>query len=173
MILPDLAAFLAGKQQPQDADERLALLGICQFTGRSWPWRECFYRDALLAADPHLAEDLFGGHRYSAARAAALAGCGRGEGAAGLGETERKRWRVRAREWLRADLAAWRQAPVRDRWRAASAQWRVEPDLAGLRDRAEIEELEEDERENCLASCGALWANSSAWGGCVPGRGSV
>ena len=163
LILPDLAAFLAGKHQPQDADERLALLGICQFTGRSLVLAG-LYRDAF-AADPRLAEDLIGGHRYSAARAAALAGCGRGEGAAGLGEAERKRWRVQAREWLRADLAAWRQAPIRDRWRASLAQWRVEPDLAGLRDRTVVERLEEDEREDCLALWGEVGELERAWGG--------
>ena len=34
MILPNLPAFLEGKYQPQDNDERLALMGICQFQGR-------------------------------------------------------------------------------------------------------------------------------------------
>jgi hypothetical protein len=35
MILPNLPAFLDGKYRPQDNDERLALLGGCQFTNRS------------------------------------------------------------------------------------------------------------------------------------------
>src|SRR5262249_9689730 len=34
-ILPNLPAFLEGKYQPQDNDERLALLGVCQFTNRT------------------------------------------------------------------------------------------------------------------------------------------
>ena len=163
LILPDLAAFLAGKQQPRDADERLALLGVCQFTGRSLAQAE-LYRDAF-AADPRLAEDLSGGHRFSAARAAALAGSGRGEGAAGLDEAERKRWRVRAREWLREDLAAWRKVPDGDRRREALAQWRVEPDLAGLRDQAEVEGLEADEREDCRALWGEVGELARAGGG--------
>src|SRR5206468_3967378 len=33
MILPNLPAFLAGNYQPQENDERLALLGTCQFQG--------------------------------------------------------------------------------------------------------------------------------------------
>ena len=143
-----------GQQQPQDADERLALLGVCQFNGRSLALAG-LYRDAF-AADPRLAEDLSGGHRFSAARAAALAGSGRGEGAAGLGEAERKRWRVRAREWLRADLAAWRKVPDGDRRKEALTRWWVESDLAGLRDQAEAERLEADEREDCLALWGEV-----------------
>jgi serine/threonine-protein kinase len=35
MILPDLPAFLDGKYRPRDNDERLALLGVCQFTNRT------------------------------------------------------------------------------------------------------------------------------------------
>ena len=35
MILPNLPAFLDGKYRPQDNDERLALLGVCQFTNRT------------------------------------------------------------------------------------------------------------------------------------------
>src|SRR5262249_40140686 len=34
LILPNLPAFLRGKYQPLDNDERLALVGICQFQGR-------------------------------------------------------------------------------------------------------------------------------------------
>jgi len=33
--VPDLPAFLAGKYQPRDNDERLALLVACQFTNRT------------------------------------------------------------------------------------------------------------------------------------------
>jgi hypothetical protein len=32
MILPGLPAFMDTQYQPQDNDERLALLGVCQFT---------------------------------------------------------------------------------------------------------------------------------------------
>ena len=33
LIVPDLPAFLAGKLQPRDNDERLAMLADCQFKG--------------------------------------------------------------------------------------------------------------------------------------------
>src|SRR5262249_60738899 len=87
-------------------------------------WAEPF------AAAPRLAEDREAGHRYKAAGAAALAGCGRGADATGLGQEEAKRWREQARQWLRADLAAWNKAlagdtaKARDRVRQTLTQWR-------------------------------------------------
>ena len=64
------------------------------------------YAEAL-AATPQLTEDLRAGHRFNAARAAALASGGQGDDAAGLGEPERAGLRKWARDWLRLDLAAW------------------------------------------------------------------
>jgi eukaryotic-like serine/threonine-protein kinase len=156
MILPNLPAFLDGKYQPQDNDERLALLGVCQFTNRSLGLAR-LYGDAF-AADPGLAGDLGAGHRYHAARAAALAGCGRGVDATGIGEAEGKRWREQARQWLRADLAAWDKAldgtpGAGDRARQTLTHWRGDPGLAGLRDPAELDKLPADERKDCRA----LW----------------
>ena len=132
------------------------MLGVCQFTDR--PVASARLHAEGFAADPRLADDLRVGHRYNAARAAALAGCGRGVDAAGLGEPERRRWREQARHWLRADLAAWGKMlddPVtaRDPVRTTLSRWRGEPDLAGLREPAELEKLSADERQDCLA----LW----------------
>src|SRR5262249_22003379 len=98
LILPNLPAFLQGEYQPLDNDERLALVGICQFQGRYLAAAR-LYADAF-ATDPALAEDLTSAcrsraalgdrHRvgrieelaiqcrYPAARCAALAGCGLG-----------------------------------------------------------------------------------------------
>jgi serine/threonine-protein kinase len=157
LILPDLPAFLEGKYQPRDNDERLALLGVCQFTDRTHALA-CLYADAF-AADPRLAEDPGTGHRYNAARAAALAGCGHGTVATGLGDEERRCWREQARQWLREDLAAWEKTlggPAAGRLRAAQTltRWRADPDLAGLRAPSELAKLSADERKDCLA----LWA---------------
>src|SRR5262249_48183665 len=127
LILPDLPAFLRGDYQPQDNNERLALVGICQFQGRYHAAAQ-LYADAF-ATDPASLEDLtsecpgraaLGDRqpvgrveelasecRYPAARCAALAGCGLGDDGAGLSEAERARWRRQARDWLRADLAVW------------------------------------------------------------------
>jgi hypothetical protein len=67
LILPNLPAFLEGKYQPQDNDERRALLGVCQFQGLHAAAAR-LYADTF-AASPPLADDLGAGHRYKAARA--------------------------------------------------------------------------------------------------------
>src|SRR6185295_15305308 len=54
MILPSLAAFLQGKHQPKDNDERLALVAICQVQGL-YSISAQLYADAF-AADSTLAE---------------------------------------------------------------------------------------------------------------------
>jgi serine/threonine-protein kinase len=162
IILPNLPAFLDGKYQPWDNDERLALLGACQFTNRTRAMAG-LYADAFAAA-PSLAEDLGAGHRYNAARAAAQAGCGRGADAAGLGKEDRARLREQAREWLRADLAARARAldagskATRAADRRALARWRYEPDLACVREPGELNKLAADERKEYLA----LWAEVAA-----------
>jgi serine/threonine-protein kinase len=156
LILPNLPAFLEGTYQPRDNDERLALLGVCQFTNRTHALAS-LYADAF-AADPRLAKDPGTGHRFRAACAAAQAGCGRGADATGLGESDRRRWREQARQWLREDLAVWEQSlggPAASRLRAAVTltRWRGNTDLAGLRAPSEVAKLPSDERRDCLA----LW----------------
>ncbi len=162
LILPDLPAFLEGNYQPRDNDERLALLGVCQFQDRRAA-RAGVYA-AAFAADPSLAEDLGAGHRFNAARAAAVAGTGGGADGAGLGEPERARWRQQARAWLGQDLAAWTKrlhsAKPADRGEVqkALARWREDPDLAGLRDAGALERLPPAERQECQA----LWQEVAA-----------
>jgi len=176
MIIPNLRSFLDGKYQPQDNDERLALLGICQFQGL-YGAAARLYADAF-AADPDLAgasttncleraareqqpkgqtDVLITECRYVAARCAALAGCGLGKDGAKLSEEERTRWRKQAREWLQADLAAWaktldsgsRTGP--DLAKKMLTLWKADPDLAGLREPSALEKLSADERKECLA----------------------
>jgi serine/threonine-protein kinase len=162
MILPNLPAFLEGRHQPQDNEERLALLGVCQFMNRTHAMAR-LYEDAF-ATDPALAEELVAGHRYNATRVAALAGCGWGEDAAGLGGVECKKWRDRARQWLTAELAA--HAHVLDTNSLASRlgvrevlkRWQREPDLACVRDPSELNKLAADEREDYLM----LWSEVAA-----------
>jgi tetratricopeptide (TPR) repeat protein len=157
MILPNLPAFMEGKYRPRDNDERLALLGVCQFTNRTYAAARLYF-DAF-ATDAHLAEDLRAGHRSNAARVAALAGCGLGADGARLDAAERTRWRRQAREWLQCDLALGSKLLVRgssaDRVlvRKMLARWQADPDLAGLRDSSAMGEWPPDERKECLA----LW----------------
>jgi serine/threonine-protein kinase len=152
-ILPKMPAFLDGKYQPRDNDERLALVGVGRFTNRSLALARLF-TDAF-AADLNLAGDFRSGRRFSAARAAALVGCGRGEDGAGVGEPERARWRQQARQWLRADLAACHQALDRDpamaRYLWPIPMWRADPDLAGFFEPAELDKLPPNERKDCAA----------------------
>jgi serine/threonine-protein kinase len=178
MILPNLPAFLRGEYQPQDNDERLALVGACQFQGRYQAaarlYAEAFAADADLAdrlttecryrslrEEPFYerVESVNTEGRYLAARCAALAGCGRGKDVADLSGAERARWRKQAREWLKADLALWARTLDSgyelDRTLAKRmlTHWQVEPDLAGLREQNALDELPAEERKECHA----LW----------------
>ena len=179
LILPNLPAFLRGEYQPLANDERLALVGICQFQGRCHAAAR-LYAEAF-AADPALAEDLTSACRcraalgdkqpvgrveelatecrYPAARCAALSGCGVGEDGAKLDEAERTRWRKQARDWLRADLAVWAKTldsgsqAARVVVRRLLTHWQADPDLAGLREPSALDKLSAAERKDCLT----LW----------------
>jgi serine/threonine-protein kinase len=162
IILPNLPVFLDGKYAPLDNDERLALLGACQFLNRTRAMAR-LYADAFVAA-PSLADDLDAGHRYKAARAASQAGCGHGADAAGLEKEQKARLRAQARQWLRAELAARARTfdsgstATRGANRMALTRWQKEPDLACVRDPAELDKLAVDERRENLA----LWADLAA-----------
>jgi serine/threonine-protein kinase len=178
MIVTDLPAFLRWEYQPEDNDERLALVGLCQHRGlfataarlfadaftadsqlpealtnecRNRAAREGVFLDRVEALDTEC--------RYCAARCAALAGSGIGEDVATVSVEERARWRQQARIWLRADLVAWSKSLAngsetdRELARRMLARWQSEPDLAGLRELPALDELPADERNDCLA----LW----------------
>src|SRR5262245_48048874 len=171
LIVPNLPAFLVGEYQPRDNDERLALLGVCQFTKRSLALAG-LYADAF-AADPSLASDHRSGRRFRAARPAALVGSARGEDVAGVGEPERACWRQQARRWLRADLAAWSQALDRDPSAARDLMswvgvWRGDPDLVVLFEPAELDKLPPDERKDCVALAKEIEGLLTRAGGTAP-----
>src|SRR5262249_343220 len=138
--------------------ERLALLGVCQFTNRTRAMAR-LYADAFAPAPPP-ADDLRAGPRYNAPPAAAPARRGRGEGARGLGEVERERWRGQARQGAGAGAGGGGRALDADATgasrgvREALTRWRKEPDLACVRDPGELDKLAADERKEYLA----LWA---------------
>ena len=158
MIFPDLTALLEGEQQPRDNDERVAQIGTCRFENRFAALAR-IYSEAF-AADPKLKEI----HRLAAARVAVQAGCGRGIDAGGLGEAERRNWRAQATQWLREDLSARKGSldrdfdKARDKVHQALAKWQNEPELAGIREPAELEKLSADEK----ADCRNLWAEVHA-----------
>jgi eukaryotic-like serine/threonine-protein kinase len=162
LILPNLTAFLQGTYCPRDNDERLALLGVCQFQGLNSAAAQ-LYADAF-ATDSTLADNLAAEHRYRAARFAARVGCGLSKDGVKVDDAERTRWRKQAREWLKADLAS-RAMTLVDGSEAVHHQvekmlmrWQSDPDLAGVREASALEKLSVDEREGAQA----LWKEVTA-----------
>ncbi len=156
-----LPAVVQGKDRPVAPDCH-DLAKLC-FVQKHYVTAARLYAEAL-AATPQLTEELRAGHRFNAARAAALASGGRGDDAAGLGEPERAGLRKQARDWLRLDLAAWAKqvdsgtAADRIQARRTLAPWRDDPDLAGLRDADTLQKLPSAERQDCQA----LWQEVAA-----------
>jgi eukaryotic-like serine/threonine-protein kinase len=155
-----LPAILNGRVEPADLSERLALAELCQLTGRYAA--ACALVAEALAADPRLANDLYSGERYHAARAASLAGCGRGKDAGALDEAARARWRGQALKWLRDDLAslarqlAERSPAVRVPIVEALRRW--ERELGHVRGEAALAAFPEAERR----AWRELWADAEA-----------
>jgi hypothetical protein len=158
-----LPAILLGKAQPAGAAERLGLAQLCQQYKHLYAASARFYAEAFVE-EPPLAEDLGAGHRYAAACAAARAAGGQGKDAAHPDEKEQAHLRGQALDWLRADLAAWarlsdKSAPAaHSQVRRALTHWRQDPDLGGLRDKAELARLPGAERQ----ACRELWAEVDA-----------
>src|SRR5208283_2140858 len=92
-----LPAVVQGKDKPAPAD-CLDLAELC-FVKKHYATAARLYAEAL-AATPRLTEDLRAGHRFNAARTAALAGCSRGDDVASLGVPELMGLRKRTRDWL-------------------------------------------------------------------------
>jgi serine/threonine-protein kinase len=158
-----LAGLLAGEKEPADAAERLALAGFCSQQGKQLHGLAARLYQEAFAKLSGLADKLDSGHRADAARAAALAGGGRGKDDPPPDDQERARWREQARQWLRADLAAWtkraRGKPeerIQARW--ALGHWQADPDLAGVRDPDALATLPEAERDEWRR----LWADVAA-----------
>jgi serine/threonine-protein kinase len=156
LMLPGLPAFLAGKYQPTDNDERLALVGACQCRGLRAA--EAHLMAAAFEADPKRPGDPSSGLYFRAACAAAVVGTGGGTDSAGLGEQERLRWRKQARLWLRLELTAWAKrldaaTADSDELQTAMKCWRDGRDLAGVRDEGALKKLPPDERQQWQA----LW----------------
>jgi serine/threonine-protein kinase len=117
-----------------------------------------------FAAEPKLAVDPRSGHRYVAARSAALAAAGQGKDAAGLASGERVALRRQALTWLRAELAAWARlvgsgTPAdRTALQQMTQYCQHDPELAGLRDPAAVAKLPPAERQ----ACQQFWADVQA-----------
>jgi tetratricopeptide (TPR) repeat protein/serine/threonine protein kinase len=149
-----LPGVLDGKQAPGNARERIEYAQVCAakwLTGAAVR----LYEQAF-AEETRLADELRAGHRYQAARMAALTGAGQGKDADRLEAGERARWRRQALQWLRADLGLFRKRSaesgevVKQRLR----QWQIDAALAGIRDPAALAKLAAEEQ----TACKKLWA---------------
>ena len=114
-------------------------------------------------AEPSLANDPQRARRYYAACMAASAGCGRGKDASNLDDEERARLRDQARQWLRAEVAAWGKkidsAPAaRESTEEALKLWLTDPDLAGLREPELLDKLPVAE----VRACREMWHDINA-----------
>jgi serine/threonine-protein kinase len=162
LILPDLPAFLAGKYEPKDNDERLGMVGACQFLGHHRAAARLYTN--VFAAEPKLTGDPDTKNHFYAGRAAVQVGCSRGADAAEADDAERAAWRKQGLKWLRVLLTAWVKwldgdpAARRVTTRQALTRWREDPELACIRDQAELEKLPPNERKDFAA----FWADLNA-----------
>jgi tetratricopeptide (TPR) repeat protein len=148
-----LPAVLRGDDRPADAAERSEFARVCLTLKRHAAVAR--FRLEAFVDDPKLADDLGSGRRYSAACHAALAGCGVGKDDPPPDEAARAKLRRQALDWLRADLDAHRRRPKgdRDAVRKTLAHWKVDADLAGVRDPEGLAKLPGEER----AAWRAFW----------------
>jgi Tfp pilus assembly protein PilF len=154
-----LEGFLKGDRKPKDASEQLELAALCAVKG----WYAAtarFYADAF-AARSTLPTSTATRHRYTAACAAILAGCGQGKDPVRPDDKERTRLRMQAFTWLRAELTRWRTLYYKGDPRINASieeqlqNWQSNPNLAGVRDRAFLDQMPEAERTQWQK----LWAS--------------
>jgi hypothetical protein len=95
-----------------------------------------------FAADPALADDLEKGHRYNAACIAARAAAGMDEQMPTVGIEKQRELTRQALKWLQADLAqrtsVAKDPKQRQEVRERLTHWKKDPDLAPVRDPAQL-----------------------------------
>ncbi len=146
---PRSAPLLRGEAAPADATECLDLAVIARNKRMDATavalWTKAF------AIDPNLANDSTFSSRYVAATAAAKIGCGKGTKGLALDEPAKAKIRRQALDWLKADLAANRDAASRSPrdghfTELTLLSWKADIDLAGVRDPDGLAILPEVER---------------------------
>jgi serine/threonine-protein kinase len=154
-----LPAVLENHDKPRDSAETIEFARIC-FARKRHAASARLYAKAL-EADPTLADDRRSPQRrYDAACSAALGGCGKGDDEPRPDEAARARLRRQALDWLKAELAAWgrildvsNDSKAREGIAKTFQHWKVDTDLAGVRDTGALTKLPEAER----AAWRALW----------------
>ena len=157
-----LPAILRGEQKPKDNVERLGLAQIA-YDSRSFA-AAARLRAEAMAIDPKLGDARQPQHRYDAACAAALAGSGQGKDDPPPDDASKTKLRRQAFDWLKAELSAWTKVldsgpPQARPFIAQTLQhWKVDSDLAAIRDPAALAKLSEAERKDWQA----LWFSVDA-----------
>jgi eukaryotic-like serine/threonine-protein kinase len=147
-----LSGIFQGQAQPDNAAGLLALTDLCQRYKQYNGSATRFYA-AAFEKNPALADDLQKNLRYDAACVAVLAAAGKGKDADRFKDPDRTRFRQLAFDWLRADLALWRKQLKTGNvaevllLQQKLAQWRRDPNLAGVHDADELSGLSREERE--------------------------
>ena len=145
-----LPLILKGEAQPADATERIEMAQILYRK----QWYAATVRFCALAfeCDVRLADDMRAGNRYKAACSAALAGCGKSKDDPRPSAELRTRLRHQALDWLKADLAACSKVlasgPPQARQSISETlrHWKVDSNLASVRDPEALQRLPEAER---------------------------
>jgi eukaryotic-like serine/threonine-protein kinase len=157
-----LPSLLRGDDRPRDVSERLVLARMC-YGKKLYAAAARFLAEALEAV-PNLGEDRRSQHRYSASRAAALASAGQGKDDPPPDDAAKNKLRGQALDWLKAELAAWTKllesGPPQARPVVAQTlqHWKVDANLANIRDAEGLAKLPESERKEWQA----LWAEVDA-----------
>ena len=154
-----LPAVLRGQDKPHDSAERLVFAQMA-FDRKHFIAAARFWAEAL-ASEPKLGDDRRTQHRYNAACAAILAASGQGKDDPPPDDAAKARLRTLALDWLKAELVAWTKllesgpSQARPGILQTLDHWKVDPDLAGIRDAAGLDKLPEPERKTWQA----LWAD--------------
>ena len=147
--------FMKGEDHPSNAVERLGFAQIA-FNHKRLALAASLWDDALHS-DPKQLADLPAGHAYHAACAAVLAAAGQGQHA-GPDDATRTRLRSLALAWLKQELKALSESlarrPQQDRSAVARTleHWKLNPDLASVRDAVALAKLPDQEQQSWRSS---------------------
>jgi pimeloyl-ACP methyl ester carboxylesterase len=161
-LVQRLPALLAGREHPRDITEQLALAQLCYET-KHYAAAARFWGEAL-EVDPKLGDNRQASYRYNGACAAALAASGQAKDETPPDAAATVKLRRLALDWLNADLGAWVKlldagtADIEPRILSTLQHWKVDVDLAGVRDPAALDKLVEAERK----AWKSLWADVDA-----------
>jgi serine/threonine protein kinase/tetratricopeptide (TPR) repeat protein len=146
--LPDLAA---GRERPKSPAEAVDLARLCATPAQKRYALAVRLYDEAFAADPKVANDLIGGHRFAAARSAVLVAAGMDGELPKVELAERERLTGLSLKWMRADLDQMTTRGKNPKWHQwvweRLTQWKADPDLAPVRYPAGLAAMPPDKSE--------------------------